>query len=388
MPLNLLSESKVKKLSKPGIYRDGGGLFLRVRSTGTKSWVFIWRRTDSKSRKVKRNERGLGGYDSGTAPVSLALAREKAAELREQLARGQTVVSSTVTFGQIMETVIEFKTAGLKGEASKSQWSMTLREYAKPLHKLPLSEITTDDVIACLSPIWMEKPETADRTRSRISAVWKHARAKKHCSGDDPADKETIATLMPKRPKRAVKNHAALDYKNAPNAVKALRKSKGTAARAVEFVALTAVRFSEAVNVPFSEFDMEARLWTIPAERMKAGIEHVVPLTPRMVEIIEERRAIATSELVFEGHKEGQPVTGTAMVKALRLASGDDSATVHGLRSMFRDWAGNETNHSREIAEEALAHAIGNKVERAYRRSAAIDKRRALMAEWETYLEA
>ncbi|MCR6722796.1 tyrosine-type recombinase/integrase [Agrobacterium fabrum] len=386
MPLNLLSESKVKKLTEAGIYRDGGGLFLRVRDTGTRSWVFIWRRKDAKTGKIKRNERGLGGYDSGTAPVSLAHAREKAAELREKLARGQSVKDETTTFKQVMDVVIEYKTAGLKGEASKAQWGLSLREYAKNLHTLALSEITTADVVACLTPIWIETPETADRTRSRISAVWQHGKANGQATGDDPADKKTIEILMPKRVKRIVKNHAALAYQNAPQTIAKLRKSKGTAARATEFVALSAVRFSEAVNAPFTEFDMEARLWTIPAERMKAGIEHVVPLTPRMVEIIEERRAIATSDFVFEGGKEGQPVTGTAMAKALRLASGDKEATIHGLRSAFRDWAGNETHHAREIAEEALAHLVGNKVERAYRRSSAMDKRRALMMDWHKYL--
>jgi integrase len=206
------------------------------------------------------------------------------------------------------------------------------------------------------------------------------------CSGDDPADKKIMEILMPKRTKRIIKNHAALDYRSAPRAIKALRKSKGTAARAVEFLALSAVRFSEALNAPFSEFDTTEKLWTIPAERMKAGVPHTVPLTPRMIEIIEGRRDIATCDFLFEGHKGGQPVTGVAMTKALRLASGDKVATLHGLRSMFRDWAGNETSHARETAEECLAHAVGNKVERSYRRSTAMDKRRALMTEWHDYL--
>lgn len=387
MARNLLTETKIKKLSGAGIYCDGDGLFLRIRDTGSRSWVFIWRRKDARTGKIKRHERGLGGYDSGTAPVSLSLAREKAAELRDDLARGKNVSDQTKTFKDIMDIVIDNKSAGLKGEASKNQWAMTLREYAKTLHSLPLSAITTSDVVACLAPIWSEKVETANRTRSRISAVWQYGKAHGMCSGDDPADKKAIEILMPKRTKRIVKNHAALNYRDAPQAIKALRKSKGTAARATEFVALSAVRFSEAVNAPFSEFDMKERLWTIPAERMKAGIEHVVPLTPRMVEIIEERRAIATSDLVFEGHKQGQPVTGTAMVKALRLASGDKEATIHGWRSAFRDFAGNETSHAREVAEECLAHLIGNKVERAYRRSSAMDKRRALMTDWAVYLE-
>jgi len=386
MARNLLTETKAKKLTEPGIYRDGDGLFLRVFPKGSRSWVFIWKRKDPVTGKIKRHERGLGGYENGTAPVSLALAREKAAELREQLARSKALTDETKTFKDIMDIVIENKAAGLKGEASKAQWAMTLREYAKPLHALPLSQITITDVVNCLTPIWSEKAETANRTRSRISAVWQHGKANGMCSGDDPADKKTVEILMPKRTKRIVKNHAALDYRSAPDAMKALRKSKGTAARAVEFLALTAVRFSEALDAPFSEFDMGEKLWTIPAERMKAGIEHIVPLTPRMIEIIEERRNLATSELVFEGAKGGQPITDVAMTKALRLASGDSVATLHGLRSMFRDWAGNETSHARETAEECLAHAVGNKVERSYRRSTAMNKRRALMDDWAGYL--
>ncbi|WP_454700503.1 tyrosine-type recombinase/integrase [Agrobacterium burrii] len=386
MARNLLTETKIKKLSGAGIYCDGDGLFLRIRDTGSRSWVFIWRRKDARTGKIKRHERGLGGYDSGTAPVSLSLAREKAAELRDDLARGKNVSDQTKTFKDIMDIVIDNKSAGLKGEASKTQWAMTLREYAKPLHDLPLSAITTADVVNCLTPIWT-KVETANRTRSRISAVWQHGKANGMCSGDDPADKKVIEILMPKRTKRIVKNHAALDYRSAPDAIKALRKSKGTAARAVEFLALSAVRFSEALNAPFGEFDMKEKLWTIPAERMKASIPHVVPLTPRMIEIIEERRDIATCDFLFEGHKGGQPVTGVAMTKALRLASGDKVATLHGLRSMFRDYAGNETSHARETAEECLAHLVGNKVERAYRRSTAMDKRRALMTDWASYLE-
>ncbi|POO56159.1 tyrosine-type recombinase/integrase [Agrobacterium rosae] len=387
MARNLLTETKIKKLSGAGIYCDGDGLFLRIRDTGSRSWVFVWRRKDASDGKIKRHERGLGGYDSGTAPVSLSLAREKAAELREQLARGQGVSDQTKTFKDIMDIVIDNKSAGLKGEASKAQWAMTLREYAKPLHGLPLSTLATSDVVACLAPIWNEKVETANRTRSRISAVWQYGKAHGMCSGDDPADKKVIEILMPKRTKRIVKNHAALDYRDAPKAIKALRKSKGTAARAVEFLALSAVRFSEALNAPFSEFDMKEKLWTIPAERMKASIPHIVPLTPRMIEIIEERRNLATCDFLFEGHKGGQPVTGVAMTKALRLACGDKAATLHGLRSMFRDWAGNETSHARETAEECLAHAVGNKVERAYRRSSAMDKRRGLMRDWGVYLE-
>jgi integrase len=191
---------------------------------------------------------------------------------------------------------------------------------------------------------------------------------------------------MPKRQKLTRGHHAALAYADAPKLMAKLRESSGTAARAVEFITLTAARTGEAREATFEEIDAKAKTWTVPAERMKAGKEHVVPLCDRALQIIEIMRQRATGSYIFGGGVERRPISDTAMTKALRLASPDKAATLHGLRSMFRDWAGEETDFPREIAEWSLAHLVGNAVERAYRRGDALEKRRALMDAWAAYV--
>jgi integrase len=381
MASNKLSERQVKALSDPGIYGDGDGLWLRVQRSGSKNWVFIWRRG------ALRREMGLGGYGRGTAPVSLALAREKATALRERLARGDDpLLSDRKTFADCMEELLANKSGGWKNDKHAAQWRMTLREYAKPLHPLLISAITVADVQAALHPHWTARPETADRLRMRIQHVIDFAIAKGLRGEANPATKALIGKVMPARI-LAVKHHSALAYKAIPAAIEQLQESRGVAARAVEFLALTVTRTGEARGAEFSEFDSSEKVWTIPASRMKAGKEHRVPLGNRALEILEEMRRRATGLLVFGGDRDGVPISATAMTKALRLASRDSEATLHGLRSAFRDWAGDETTHEREIAEAALAHEVGNAVERAYRRGDALTKRRALMGEWENYCQ-
>lgn len=194
-----------------------------------------------------------------------------------------------------------------------------------------------------------------------------------------------LENIMPDRQK-AEKHHAALPYADAPAVAAALRKSSGIAARAVEFVMLTAARSGEAQGATFDEIDMTAKTWTIPAERMKAGKEHVVPLCARALNIVEAMRQRATGSLIFGGGVETRPISNTAMMKALRLASPDKAVTLHGLRSTFRDWCGDETEFPREVAEGALAHTLSDKTEAAYRRGTALKKRRELMDHWESYL--
>lgn len=378
MARNKLSETKIKKLDKPGIYSDGDGLFLRVRAGGSKQWLFIYKRN------AKRTEIGLGGYGQGTAPVSLQLAREKAEAIRERLARGEDL-QKRVTFADLMEDVIAKKMAESKNDKHKAQWRMTLTEYAKPLHKLPIASITRDHVVDTLKPIWTEKPETADRTRMRIAAVIDHAKARGLYHGDNPADwRGGLKELLPARNKLSRGHHEAVEYKALPATIKKLREAMGVSARATEFACLTAVRSGEVRGAVWSEIDMDARVWTIPAIRMKASRDHRIPLSDRAMAILEARQQMATGDLVFEGEKEGKPISDTAMVKALRAASGG-TETLHGLRSTFRDWAGDATNHPRDIIETALAHILKNKTEAAYRRSDALEKRRQLMQDWADY---
>lgn len=378
MARNKLSETRIRTLTKPGIYSDGDGLYLRVRSGGSKQWFFIFKRDG------KRNEVGLGGYGQGTAPVSLALAREKAEAERQKLARGEHV-AKTRTFADVMADVLAVKEGSFRNDKHRAQWSMTLMKYAKHLHKMPIGDITRDDVVETLKPIWSKVPETADRTRMRIAAVIDHAKARGLYVGNNPADwKGGLKELLPARSKLTRGHHAAVKYQDLPKVIATLRQAAGVSARAVEFACLTAARSGEIRGAVWPEIDFNEALWIVPKERMKSGREHRVPLTERALEILRGQKQIATGDYVFEGGKEKSSITDTAMVKALRAAGGGN-ATLHGLRSSFRDWAGDATHHPRDVAEAALAHVVGNAVEQAYRRSDALQKRRDLMADWATY---
>jgi integrase len=382
MARNKLSETKIQRLTKAGIYGDGDGLYLRVYrhkgkagETVSRNWVFIFRR--GKDRK----EIGLGGYGQGTAPVSLALAREKADGIREKLARGDDLIGKTNaenTFREMMDATIAKAEKGFRNEKHKAQWRMTLDRYAAELHDRPIAELTVDDVVKVLTPIWDKIPETADRLRMRIAAVFNHAKARKLFSGDNPAEwRGNLEHILPARQKLSRGHHKAIDFKGLPAALARLRESDAVSARAAEFACLTAARSGEVRGAAFEEIDLDEALWIIPASRMKAGKEHRVPLTGRAVEIVRAMQQQAMTNTVF-------PVSDTAMVKSLRRATGDDS-TLHGLRSTFRDWAGDATAHPRDVIEAALAHQLKDKTEAAYRRSDALEKRRALMDDWAAF---
>jgi len=373
-----LTETKIKKL-KSGVHSDGGGLYLRVRESGSKSWLFIYRRAG------KRTEVGLGGYELGTAPVSLSLAREKAQAIRDRLARGEDL-AKRYTFADIMEDVIKVKEASFRNDKHKAQWRMTLDVYAAPLHKKPIAAITRDDVVETLKPIWQTKAETADRTRMRIAAVIDHAKARGIFTGDNPAEwKGGLKELLPARQKLTRGHHAAAAYKDIPAIIKKLRASDSVSAAAVEFTALVAGRSGEIRGAVWPEFDLDAALWVIPATRMKAGREHKVILSKRAIEILRARKDNSTGDIVFEGGKEGAPISDTAMTKSLRAASADKAVTIHGLRSSFSDWANDRAEFPGEVVEHALAHLVGNAVHRSYRRGTAVDLRRELMEAWAIY---
>lgn len=337
MARHRLAESRIPTLQKPGIYSDGDGLFLRVRAGGSRQFLFIYRRG-----KV-RTEIGLGGYGQGTAPVSLALARKKAEEIRGQLARGEDPRAGRLvraTFKDMMESTIAVKEQDFRNAKHKAQWAMTLDRYAAPLHDIPVADITVDNIVTTLEPIWQRIPETADRLRMRIEAVLDHAKARGLRTGDNPAEwKGNLKHLLPARQKLSRGHHAALQYRDMPVVISRLRASKGVSALAVEFVTLTAARSGEARFATWNEIDFQEKLWTIPPDRMKAGKEHRVPLTDRAIEILEIMKQRATGDLVFGGERDGRPISDVAMTKALRRASGDDS-TLHGLRSTFRDLSG------------------------------------------------
>jgi len=386
-----LSESRIKGITRAGIYSDGAGLFLRVRKGGSRQFLFVVKRGG------KRTELGLGGYGSpnSTAPVSLALAREKAEALRQRLARGEDIrediflkrqqARGSVSFWDCAQQLLEAKRPQWSNGKHAKQWEMTLRQYAEPLHDMPVADITVADVKACLLPHWQERPETASRLRTRIEAVIAYGMAHQWRTAANPAAWALLSKVLPKQVD-TVKHYAALSYSDAPQLMAGLHQFSGVAARLVEFIALTAARFGEAQGATFSEIDIEARLWRVPASSMKGGREHVVPLCDRAMEIVAAMKQRSVSALIFPGAIDGTCIANQTALEALRRASPDKKATLHGLRSSFRDWCGDVAGADREIAEAALAHQVGNKVEAAYRRGTALQKRRALMNDWASYL--
>lgn len=402
--LNRLTDRKVRT-AKPGMYGDGGGLWLQVTAgIGGKlnrSWLFRFA-TDaivtSKSGKQRRRERqmGLGSFDT----VSLLLAREKSAECRKlrdagidpiaharaQHAAQAALSARTITFKEAAKAYIAGQEAGWKNSKHRAQWSSTLATYAYPvLGELSVADVDQAMVLNVLRPIWDEKTETAKRLRGRIESILDWARANGYRDGDNPARWRGHLEHSLAAPAKItrVEHHPALPYAELPSFIRELRSREGLAATALEFVILTAARTSEALYARRTEFNMEAKSWTVPAERMKAGREHVVPLSATALSIV-QRISSGDADLVFARSKDGRPLSNMAMLKLLERMGRAD-LTVHGFRSTFRDWAAEQTNFPNHVVEMALAHAIGDKVEAAYRRGGLLEKRRQLMDAWAKY---
>jgi integrase len=388
MARHKLTDAKIRTLTKAGIYSDGDGLYLRVQPSGRRSWVFIWKRFGT------RREIGLGSYEAGTRRVSLATARAKAEEAREIVGAGgdpkrdmaeRKAAVAIPTFGQIADEYIEAMRPKWRGRATLAGWQRFAQSYVNSIRKVPVDRVSTDDVVRVLRPIWHEKIETATKVRERIKIVLDHAKARGLRSGDNPAEwKGHLVQILPAHSKLSRGHHAAMSYANLPAFLPRLREIGGVGAKALEFVVLTAVRSGEARGARWEEVDFEARVWTIPAGRMKSEKPHRVPLSDRAWEILREMQTVAVNDLVFPGQRDQRPLSDMTLSKALRSAGGGDF-TVHGFRSAFRDWAAEETHFQREVAEAALAHAVGDAVERAYRRGDALEKRRKLMEAWSTY---
>jgi integrase len=371
-----------------GVYHDGNGLYLCVSASGRKTWIFRF------SWRGRRPEMGLGSFDDG---VGLAKARDAALEARKTLRSGvnpidarreaRLLAASRPTFGQVADALLEVKGGEWRNDKHREQWRITLTETAAALRARPVDEIDTAAVLEVLKPIWGEKVETASRLRGRIEAVLDYAKAQGHRAGENPATwRGHLAHLLPKRGKFARGHHAAMAYQDVPAFSERLREIDFVSARALEFAILTAARSGEVFGATWAEFDLENRVWVIPAERMKAAREHRVPLSDRAAAIVAQLSDAKLGEYVFPGRGGRKPLSHIAMAKVLKRM-GVENATVHGFRSAFRDWAGNETHFPRELAEHALAHVMGDKAEQAYRRSDALEKRRALMQAWGHYCE-
>ena len=373
--------------TKPGRYGDGAGLYLVVSPSGARKWVYRF------SFGGKVTEAGLGSADV----VSLAEARDKAYEARKLVAAGKNPIEAKrqaammatekPTFGAIADALISAKESEWRNEKHRAQWRASLTGCAAPLRSRPVDEIDTAEVLAVLTPLWQTKPETASRIRGRIEAVLDAAKAQGLRTGENPAAwRGHLAHLLPKRGKLTRGHHAAMDYRDVPAFVARLRECDAIAAMALEFCILTATRSGEVYGARWSEIDMEVKVWTMPASRMKAAREHRVPLSDRAHAILQKLSEARTGDLVFPSPRGRSPLSHVAMAKVMRRLE-VEQATVHGFRSAFRDWAGNETHFPREIAEAALAHVIGDKAEQAYRRGDALEKRRALMAAWAAFCE-
>ena len=384
--LDKLTARTVATLTGPGRFSDGGGLYLIVDPSGARRWLFMFRHGG------KQREMGLGG----TNAVSLAAARRRRDDARKLLMEGRDPIAErrrpepiaeVVTFGAVADLLIPELTKGFRNPKHAAQWTSTLASYAASLRPKPVGEITTDDVLAVLQPIWTTKSETASRVRGRIERVLDAARARGLRSGENPARwRGHLDQLLSKRRTLTRGHHAALPFSDIPTFVSALRQRKGSAPQALEFLILTAGRSGEVLGARWSEIDQSKRVWTIPGPRMKAGREHRVPLCDRAMEILAEMARVrrVSSPIVFPSSKADRSLSNMAFDALLTRMK--VSATAHGFRSSFRDWAGETTTFPREVAEAALAHAVGNATERAYRRGDSLEKRRHLMNAWERFI--
>ena len=380
----MLTHARVKALKAPGRYGDGGGLYLNVAKGGSKSWV------QRIATGGKRRDIGLGGFPA----VSLAEARERATENRDAIAEGRDPVAEKrtpkpklPTFREAARACHEMNSPRWRNAKHAANWLATLERHAMPkLGHLPVDRITRTDVPAVLTPIWGTRQETARRVRQRVRAVMRWAVAHGHRE-DNPAGEGIDGALPPMPANRS--HFRALPYQEVPAALQTVAASTaGVAAKTCfEFLILTAARSGEARGATWDEIDLDARLWTIPAERMKGGLEHRVPLSEAAIAALEEAAPLRDeSGLVFPSPAKSRQLSDMTLTKILRTTGLAERATVHGFRSSFRDWAAECTSATYAAMELSLAHHVGNAVERAYARSDLLEQRRALMAQWAEYV--
>ena len=387
--LKRLTAVSIAALKKPGRHADGGNLYLTVTKTPgglSKHWTFLFM-LDGKQR-----EAGFGPLST----VTLAEAREKARQWRGRLLDGEDPLEmkqaataarkaakvaekARKTFGQCADELVKSKRSRWRNEKHRAQWQLLATQCAE-IWSVPVDAIDAHAVLKVLNPMWNRTPETASRVRGRIEAVLDYAKAHKLITGENPAAwKGNLSHVLPKRKSIDRSHHAAMPYRDVPDFLAKLRQTDTLPALALEFTILTAARVGEALGAKWDEIDVSNKVWSIPADRMKAGVDHQVPLSARAMEILARMAVIRSAAFVFPGQR-GVRIGHTTVRQLCRAG-----VTVHGFRSSFRDWAGDETNFAREVAEAALAHTVGNAVENAYRRGKALEKRRALMDGWAAY---
>ena len=389
---NRLTALAVTRAKKPGMLPDGSGLYLQIGDSGGKSWIYRFMLGGTP------RHMGLGPLHS----VSLAEARAKAAEARKLRAAGIDPIKAreaeinkanlesakAISFKIAAGQYIKAHKPGWRNARHAAQWDSTLETYVYPvLGDLPVQGIDVALVMKVLEPIWTRNTETASRIRGRIEAVLDWASARGYRLGDNPARwRGHLQNLLPARSKvQRVKHHPALSYEEIGGFMTVLRDREGSAAHALEFTILTAARTGEVIGARRGEFNLAKKEWLVPAERIKGGKAHRVPLSSRAVAILKAKfEGAGDEDFVFPGARKGRHLSGAAMLGLLKRMERSD-ITVHGFRSTFRDWTAERTNYPREVAEAALAHVVPDAVERAYRRGDLFDKRRRLMDEWARY---
>ena len=385
--LHKLTQADLRRTT-PGLYADGGNLYLQVTVNGdsvARSWIFRF------AIDGKRREMGLGAVHT----FGLKDARAKAAELRKLLYEGRdpiaerdaqraALAAASAKRRTFDECVASYSRAHSPKWSAKHayQWGSAMTRFASPvLGKLPVDIIDVSFVVRVLEPIWHERPEVASRLRGAIESVLAWATVRQFRSGDNPARwTNHLEELLPSRREiLPVEHFAALAYRDVPGLIAKLRERSGIVGRALEFLILTASRSGEVLGARWDEIGLAERVWTVPAERMKSRREHRVPLCDRALAILNEMKLYRRNGFVFPSERREN--LGESPMRELLKRLGY-KATIHGMRSTFRDWAGEQTNFAREVCEAALAHAIGNKVEQTYRRGDALEKRRRLMEAW------
>lgn len=390
---NKLSAAKVKAITAVGRHSDGAGLYLRVSPSLTKSWSYRWKRKEGvgPDRKDRVHEYGLGPFPS----VSLSAARDKADQCREAIATGTHprdlfTPPSAHTFAQAAKEYMVLKHVHSQHPDNVAQWKHLIETRTAPWHTRDIASITVEDVLSLIAPVWEKTPEAARRAVTRMNAVFGLAVARGWRSDPSPAMwKGSLEWRLPKHEKAVVSHYASMPYADVPAFLLELRKRKSIAATMLEFIIFTACRTGEARRALHEEFDLEARTWTRPKAHMKTyGLDHTIPLSDEAIAVVAPLLANPTSPYVFPGRTEGQPC-GPSVVRTFmgRMGLGSTKALPHGFRSSFRSYVRDETRFDRELAEIALGHKVGNRVEQSYARTEALERRRPMMQAWADHLE-
>jgi integrase len=390
--LNVL---KIKSISTIGMTSDGGGLHLKTQKSKdgvslNKSWIFRWGAQG-------KNSMGLGSLKD----ISLSEARELAHDCRKMVLKGlnprderdkdkkavQRAKDSSITFKEATKRYIELQKPSWSNQKHAQQWANTLKEYAEPIiGNVKCAEVTKEQVLKILSPIWTTKNETATRIRGRIEKIlgWSIAKGFR-TESNAAAYKDNLQPLLPQINKRQiVKHHNAMHYDDIPNFISSIKEDPSVSARALLHCILTATRTTEARATQWIEINLDKKIWIIPKERMKKNIEHRVPLSFQMQELLKCMDR-TVSELVFYGQKKTKPISEMTMLNYLQHRNGCAKLTVHGFRSTFRDWAAEKAKFPREVCEQALAHSLRDQTEAAYQRGDYFEKRIELMQAWSDY---